>query len=69
MQLEEPIQPGTPLTLFYPSGKFRGRVKYCVAQGSVYLVGIAFDAGYRWSRSLYKPAHLLQFRLAPVKPQ
>ncbi len=67
VQLEESINPGTPLTLSYPSGKFRGRVKYCIEQGAVYLVGIAFAPGYRWSRSQYKPSHLLQFRLAPVK--
>lgn len=69
IQLEEPIHPGTRLTLFYPDGKYRGRVKYCVAQGTIYLVGMEFDAGCRWSMTEYKPSHLLQFRPAQVKPQ
>jgi hypothetical protein len=67
IQLEEPINPGTRLTLFYPDGKYRGRVKYCIAQGSIYLVGMQFDPGCQWSMSDYKPSHLLQFRSASAK--
>lgn len=67
VQLEEPVTPGTRLTLIYPDGKFRGSAKYCIAQGTIYLVGIEFDPDCRWSLSEYKPSHLLQFRLAPVK--
>ena len=67
IQLEEPINPGTRLTLFYPHGRFFGRVKYCVAQGSIYLVGVEFDPGCRWSLTDFKPSHLLQFRPAPAK--
>jgi hypothetical protein len=67
LQLEEPIAPGTVLTMFYPTGKYRGRVKYCVSQETIYLIGLEFEPGYRWSRSQYKPSHLLQFRLVPVR--
>ncbi len=67
IQVEEPIAPGTLVTLIYPSGKFRGRAKYCLAQGQIYLVGIAFSRGSRWSRSQYKPSHLLQFKLSAVR--
>jgi hypothetical protein len=67
LQLEEPIPPGTPLVLFYPSGSYRGRVKYCDSREGIHLIGMEFDPGYRWSRRQYKPSHLLQFRLAPVR--
>ena len=67
IQLEEPINPGTRLTLFYPDGKYRGRVKYCIAQGSIYLVGMQFDPGCQWSMNDYKPSHLLQLRSASAK--
>ena len=69
IQLEEAVAPGTVMTLSYPSGKFRARVAYCSEQGGVYLIGLAFEPGYCWSRSRYKPTHLLQFQLRAVRKQ
>jgi hypothetical protein len=69
IQLEEPIHPGTRLTLFYPDGKYRGRVKYCIAQGNIFLVGMEFDADSHWSVTDFKPSHLLQLRQEQAKPE
>jgi hypothetical protein len=51
--------PETNVTLHYPKGKYEGKVKYCESQQIGYLLGIAFDPGYVWSRQDFRPAHVL----------
>ena len=60
LQVEEALPPDTVLTIIYPGGKFIARVKYCNLQETGYFVGVEFEGGYRWSRRLYDPPHLLQ---------
>ncbi len=67
VKLEEPIPGGTPVSLVFPKGGCRARIKYCVADhAGGYLLGVGFENGYRWSRTKYKPEHLVQFRLRAV---
>jgi hypothetical protein len=60
LQLEHSILPGTKVSLHYPKGRYLGTVKYCTCHNMGYLLGIAFDEGYRWSRADFEPAHLLE---------
>ena len=63
LQVDDAIPVDATLTIYYPGGRYKGKVKYCIFEGADYFVGIEFDAGYRWSQRKYNPAHLLQFRL------
>jgi hypothetical protein len=66
LEIEEPIQPDTVVSLQFASDKFEARVKYCNPENSKYLLGVHFEQGYRWSRRRFKPQHLIQFRLRKV---
>jgi hypothetical protein len=66
LNLEHSILPETEVALHYPNGKYLGKVKYCTYHETGYVLGIAFDEGYRWSRLDFEPSHLLEFRL-PLK--
>jgi len=56
--VEEPLPVGTAVCLVCHQCQFSGQVKYCVHNGIGYLAGIRFDAGQKWSREKYEPAHL-----------
>jgi hypothetical protein len=66
VKLDDTIPPETPVFLRFPKGSCNARVKYCVADHGGYLVGVEFESGYRWSRSKFRPDHLIQFRLRPA---
>ncbi len=68
LRMDSPVAPGVELTVYYPKGKYEGRVKYCQEEGESHVLGIEFLPGYRWSRRDYKPPHLLQFHLRVVEP-
>ena len=42
--------------------EFSGRVCYCEYREIGYFVGVEFDAQSKWSRSSYKPQHLLDLK-------
>ena len=65
LQIETHIPVGTPVSIYYPMGKYRGKVKYCKPYPVGYLLGIAFDEGYRWSKSDFEPSHLLELPSLP----
>ena len=65
VKLDDAIPTGTVVSLRFPKESCKARVKYCVADLSGYLIGVEFE-GYRWSRSKYRPEHLVQFRLRPA---
>ena len=67
LHLEHSIPPETEVCLHYPKGKYQGKVKYCTLQKIGYVVGIAFDNGYRWSSLDFQPAHLIELRLLRPK--
>jgi hypothetical protein len=66
LEIEKPIEPGTIISLEFPSDRCQARVIYCRFDKVKYLMGVEFEQGYRWSRSKFKPRHLLQFRLRKV---
>jgi len=68
LKVEKAIPVGTTLTILYPSGAYKGRVRHCDPQMEWYLVGVEFAPGYRWSKEQFEPAHLLQFRFRTGRP-
>jgi PilZ domain-containing protein len=42
--------------------EFSGCVRYCEYREIGYFVGVEFDARSKWSRSSYKPQHLLDLK-------
>jgi hypothetical protein len=66
LHLEQPIPPETKVSLHYENGKYEGIVKYCTCEETGYLLGIAFDDNYRWSRTDFQPSHLLELPPKPV---
>jgi PilZ domain len=44
-----PLRMGTALSLHYQNEEFPATVKHCVKRGAIYLLGIEFQAGHRWS--------------------
>jgi hypothetical protein len=59
MQLEEAVPPGARVCLRLGRYRFRGQVLYVRRNEIGYFAGVRFDAGRKWSRKLYEPAHLL----------
>lgn len=62
LQVDRPVPLGTPYRITYPKGVLVGKVKYCVFREIGYFLGIEFEAGSRWSRSDFRPQHLLDPR-------
>ncbi len=66
IQVEGWIRPGTTVSLQFSTSSCEARVKYCIGDRTGYLLGVEFENGYRWSRRLYRPQHLVQFHVRPV---
>jgi hypothetical protein len=62
IQLDEPLDAGTRVTITYPRGEFTGVVRYCAFRQIGYFAGIQFEPGNKWSQRSYKPLHLLDPR-------
>jgi len=62
LQVDRPVPLGTPYRITYPKGVLVGKVKYCVFREIGYFLGIEFESGSRWSRSDFRPQHLLDPR-------
>jgi len=62
LQVDRPVPLGTPYRITYTKGVLVGKVKYCVFREIGYFLGIEFEAGSRWSRSDFRPQHLLDPR-------
>jgi hypothetical protein len=62
VRLEQPIPADTPVSLHYPSGKYEGKVKYCLIDEIGYFLGISFNDGCRWSKDDFQPAHILEIQ-------
>jgi hypothetical protein len=60
LQIEHPIPVNTAVSIVYASGRYCGRIRYCMFQQTGYFLGVEFDAGYRWSRRDFMPSHLLE---------
>ncbi len=69
LKIEDHIPVDTKVSLQFSKGGCEGIVKYCVPDPTGYLLGVEFSDGYRWSRTKYRPEHIVQFRLrAAPKP-
>jgi hypothetical protein len=62
LQLEQPVPLGAQLRWESPRQVFTGRVMYCVYREIGYFVGVEFDPVSKWSRSAYRPQHLLDLQ-------
>src|ERR1700746_3029972 len=60
LHMEQSIPAGAQVWLYHPKGKYKGKVKYCESQEIGYLLGIAFEARYRWTRLDFQPSHLVE---------
>ena len=60
VRLEHAVPVETSVALSHPKGQYPGKVKYCIFEAAQYSLGIAFDEGHRWSKSDFKPSHLLE---------
>jgi hypothetical protein len=62
LQLETPLALGAPIRWHSSGHKFTGSVRYCVYREIGYFVGVEFVPESKWSKSTYKPQHLLDLR-------
>jgi hypothetical protein len=60
IEMDDAIPAGTEVSLRYPNGEYKGKIRYCIYQDIGYFLGIEFDEGYRWSKTDFVPAHLLE---------
>jgi len=60
LKLQDPIPVETEVAVHYPKGKYLGKVKHCTFQETGYVIGIAFDDGYRWSKTDFQPSYLFE---------
>jgi hypothetical protein len=63
LQLDMPIPLETALRIAHPKSEFQGRVRYCVFRETGYFIGVEFEPGCRWSRSRFRPKHMLDPRV------
>jgi len=79
LQLESPIPVGSDVhwSVRVPAHskprhakrEFSGCVRYCEYREIGYFVGVEFDSSSKWSRSSYRPQHLLELKhLLPRPP-
>lgn len=62
VQIDVTIAAGTHVTLYYPEGELTGTVRYCHFREIGYFVGVQFEPGRKWSRSRFRPMHMLDPR-------
>jgi hypothetical protein len=67
LHLEHLIEPDTVVTVVHPTGVFQGTVKYCTYEEIGYFLGVAFEDGYRWSKTDFQPSHLLELPANLIK--
>ena len=62
LQVEVQIPLTTVVLISYPKGEFSGVVRYCQFKEIGYYVGVKFEDGCKWSKTSFKPLHLLDPR-------
>ena len=62
LQLDSPIDLGTPLEIAYRKGHLEGSVTYCFFREIGYWVGVRFAPTAKWSPREYRPKHLLDLK-------
>jgi PilZ domain len=70
LQVDVQIPLTTMVRISYPKGEFSGVVRYCQFKEIGYYVGVKFEDGCKWSKTSFKPLHLLDPRgLAKRTPE
>jgi hypothetical protein len=59
LQFEVAVPPGVTLRFSAKNHEFSGEVRYCQYAEIGYFVGIEFEPQSHWSKSSFKPSHLL----------
>jgi hypothetical protein len=59
LQLEAPVPLAVEIRWTSAKQQFVGTVRYCVYRDIGYFAGVEFDAAFKWSKSAFKPDHLL----------
>jgi len=62
LQLEAAVPMDTEIRWRSPKHEFSGRVRYCVYREIGYFIGVEFPRTSRWSKSAYRPRHLLDLK-------
>jgi hypothetical protein len=62
LQMETPVPLGTSIHWDSPKRQFTGLVQYCVYREIGYFIGVEFDFTSRWSKTAYRPQHLLDLQ-------
>ena len=67
VQAEVSVPVGTRVRIISGQHEFRGSARFCYFSDGGHFIGILFDADSKWSKSKFKPEHLLDPRR--VKPR
>lgn len=59
LQVDVEIPVYSTVRITYPSGEYRGVVRYCQFKEIGHFVGVQFEPGCKWSRTDFEPMHLL----------
>ena len=62
LQVDVQIPLTSVVRISYPKGEFLGVVRYCQFKDIGYYIGVQFEDGCRWSKTCFKPLHLLDPR-------
>jgi len=62
LQVELRIPLTTVVRISYPKGEFCGVVRYCQFKEIGFYVGVQFEDGCKWSKTSFRPLHLLDPR-------
>jgi hypothetical protein len=62
VQAEVTVPEGTRVHMVCGKAEFRGYVRSCYRRDDGYFIGIQFDEDSKWSKSKFRPEHLLDPR-------
>jgi hypothetical protein len=68
LQLEVPVPLGAEIRWDSPGHEFSGHVRYCSYREIGYFVGVELHTDSRWSKTTYRPKHLLDPRRLVAPP-
>jgi hypothetical protein len=68
VQAERSVPESASVRLVCGKAEFHGCVRFCYWRDDGYFIGIAFDAGSKWSKAKFEPEHLLDPREVKTRP-
>jgi hypothetical protein len=69
LQFEMAIPLGVTLRWGGAKSEFFGEVRYCVYRETGFFVGVEFEPQSKWSKTRYKPLHLLDLQQLVEAPK